>query len=258
MASTFHRKVKSRWCLHLRDFSFYATAYKAMKDQFYPDIFVYLIYEKKSINMKLFISCILLVFLSSCSDKKEVITVKSLFDIPENVSEESLINFGFKKEIIEEKEYVDLFGEKGHQVYENRIKNHSSYFYKKPNLSSEIHFIQGTISVIRISMDTIVWNELDKKLSQRIEIDTVYINKQRRVFLTRPHYAEIAGYRYKCKLPLKREDAWKQGSYYNPNTRKRIYNYSEYQFHTVSLEREFTRKHQNKLNRIMKGIKSRF
>jgi|GEM_PF-6214925 len=202
--------------------------------------------------MKLFITYILLVFLISCSEKKEVKKIKSIFDIPENVSEESLINFGFKKLIPKEKEYTTR------EVYEYQIKNYSTCFYKKEKISSEIKFVRGTIMTMRVSMDTIIWNELDKKISQRREIDTVYINKKQRIFLTLPHYAEIARYKYKCKLPLKREDAGKEGCYINPVTKKKTYNYKEFQFHTVSLEREFTEKHQNKLKQIMKGVKTRF
>jgi hypothetical protein len=210
--------------------------------------------------MKLFIPFILLVFLVGCSEKKEVIKIKSVFEIPENVSEESLINFGFKKRIPKEEEYTFIFGKNGHKIYEKHLKYYSTCFYKKGTISSEIRFVQGTIMSMHVSMDTIIWNELDKKISQTTVIDTVYSRKDNKVhyWYTNPHFAEIAGYKYKCQLPLKKEDAWKQGAYYNPVTKKKMFNYSKSQFHTVSLKREFTGKHQDKLKRIMEEINSRF
>ncbi len=207
-------------------------------------------------NKKLILGWFLLVVLASCSEEKKTLKIKSVFDIPENVSENSLINFGFKKEIPKAEEFVDLFNEKGNEAYEYKLKNYSTYNYKKGTLTSKMNFVQGTLHSIYISMDTTVWNKLDKKLSQKT--DTVYDQKRHTLHCTTSNYAEINGYNYKCQLPLKREDAWKKGYYYNPNTKKKMPNYSESEFYTVSLERQFTTKHQNKLNRIMKGMKTHF
>lgn len=111
-------------------------------------------------NKKLAICWFLLVALFSCSEEKEAPKIKSIFDIPENASENSLVHFGFKKQTPEKKGFVDFFGDKGNKIYEYNIKNYALYIYKKKNITSEIKFVQGTISFMHISVDTTIWNEI--------------------------------------------------------------------------------------------------
>lgn len=160
-------------------------------------------------------SLIIVSIFLSCSQKQET-KLKSVFEIPENVTEENLIHFGYNK-------------------MEDQTVGYTNYLYKKDNLISHVLLFKGKITHLDIAVDTIIWNQLDKKMStERI---SKYASNLKKNFVIEVNYATISGVKYECKLPLKREDAKNQGAYTNPYTGKKTLNYSENEFNTIELNR---------------------